>query len=275
MAKTGQRRFLTNRSLMGEIHRSKKTFCSFVEESHADYDIIVESVDTIKKSIVIQNGMLARLDRLNRIREIEGNDPLTLNDIKPQEVVFRVMTDEHIPEYDPDDPVTRRKRRTTKTRVNFPPFKHYMLSEFKASKNYKKFSKVEMHEVCRSHWIGSPSNGNFSMTHGKLTRALSDMFMLLVRKYATARNWKGYSYVDEMESQALTQLIMFGLQFDESKSSIPFGYYSILMKNSFRRVLHIEKKNQMIRDEIMMGMGYQPSFAKQSEEEGIVQDDPE
>ena len=200
MARSGQRRFLTNRSLMREINNSKKTFCSFIDDAYGDYDIIVPSLESIKKNAVIQQGMLSRLDRLNRIRSDAGEEELEITDINPGDVVFRIMTDEHIPDYDPNDTTVRRKRKTSKMRVNFPPFKHYILSKFKASKNNKKFSDITIKEVCRSHWVGSFSNGHFNMTHGKLTRHLSDMFMLLVTKYATSRNWSGYCITSDDEA---------------------------------------------------------------------------
>jgi hypothetical protein len=76
-------------------------------------------------------------------------------------------------------------------------------------------------------------------------------------------NWRGYTYVDEMRSQALLQLTMIGLQFDESKSQNPFAYYTAAITNSFTRVLNIEKRNQNIRDDILELNNMTPSLTRQ------------
>ena len=76
-------------------------------------------------------------------------------------------------------------------------------------------------------------------------------------------NWRGYTYVDEMRSQALLQLSQIGLQFDESKSENPFAYYTAAVTNSFVRVINIEKRNQNIRDDILEQNGMDPSYTRQ------------
>ena len=92
------------------------------------------------------------------------------------------------------------------------------------------------------------SNGHFDCTHGKMTNQLAMMYMKLCERYGTRANWRGYTYNDEMQSQALMQLSQIGLQFDESKSDNPFAYYTAAITNSFTRILNLEKKNQTIRD---------------------------
>ena len=93
------------------------------------------------------------------------------------------------------------------------------------------------------------------------------MFMKLCERYATRSNWRGYTYNDEMRSTALLQLAQIGLQFDESKSQNPFAYYTAAITNSFTRVLNLEKKNQIIRDDILEEAGLMPSFTRQTENE--------
>jgi hypothetical protein len=88
-------------------------------------------------------------------------------------------------------------------------------------------------------------------------------------------NWRGYTYVDEMRSQALLQLSQIGLQFDESKSQNPFAYYTAAIDNSFTRILNIEKKNQMIRDDMLIQVGQSPSFTRQMEHETVMREERE
>jgi hypothetical protein len=99
------------------------------------------------------------------------------------------------------------------------------------------------------------------------------MFMKLCERYATRSNWRGYTYNDEMRSQALLQLSQIGLQFDESKSQNPFAYFTAAITNSFTRVLNIEKRNQNIRDDILEINGYNPSYTRQGSNMGFSEYD--
>jgi ABC-type dipeptide/oligopeptide/nickel transport system ATPase subunit len=92
--------------------------------------------------------------------------------------------------------------------------------------------------------------------------------MKLCERYATRSNWRGYTYNDEMRSQALLQLSQIGLQFDESKSQNPFAYYTAAITNSFTRVLNIEKRNQNLRDDILQMNNLNPSYTRQMANSG-------
>jgi hypothetical protein len=119
--------------------------------------------------------------------------------------------------------------------------------------------------VGKSHWKGGVEKGKFSKDHGTMTAKLAHMFIKLCERYATRSNWRGYTYNDEMRSQALLQLSQIGLQFDEAKSQNPFAYYTAAITNSFTRVLNIEKRNQNIRDDILEMNNYNPSYTRQGE----------
>ena len=90
--------------------------------------------------------------------------------------------------------------------------------------------------------------------------------MKLVDRYGHRGNWRGYTYLEEMKSQALLQLSQVGLQFDESRSDTPnpFAYYTQTITNSFMRILNIEKKNQNIRDDILEMNNLSPSYSRQN-----------
>lgn len=79
----------------------------------------------------------------------------------------------------------------------------------------------------------------------------------------------GNSYLDEMKCQALLQLSQVGLQFDESRSETPnpFAYYTQTLTNSFMRILNIEKKNQAIRDDMLIMHNVSPSNTRQVEDQ--------
>jgi len=278
--------YLNNKDILKEIHKSKLTYCSFISDEVKSYDMIVLGVDKITKKAV-QEARKARAERLAKeAQEAElllGNkrkldEFLTpTKDIPVTDVVFRVMTWEHIPiddvkqkkadlkaqeEYDADeenfeteyDEPAVIKGVTKYMKVNFPPFQHYCVNE-------------ELTPVCvgKSHWKGDLEKGKFTKDHGSMTAKLAHMFIKLCERYATRSNWRGYTYNDEMRSQALLQLSQIGLQFDEAKSQNPFAYYTAAITNSFTRVLNIEKRNQNIRDDILEMNNYSPSYTRQGD----------
>jgi len=63
----------------------------------------------------------------------------------------------------------------------------------------------------------------------------------------------------------LLQLSHMGLRFDESQSENAFTYYTVSVQNAFTRVLNAEKRNQDIRDDLLIEMGANPSFTRQLE----------
>jgi hypothetical protein len=273
---TPKTNYLNNRDILKEIHLSKKNYCAFRDPAQDhQYDIILPSVSKINQKSTAE----ARRNRADRIKRETGEiiDP---KKIPNTDIVFRVMTWEHIPmapkkitkaaakkrkleellELDEpveDDPlaglIDEPMLDPTHMRVNFPPFFHYRVDE----------NKVPF-LVGKSHWRGDLETGEFSKDHGEMTRTLAKMFMKLCERYATRSNWRGYTYNEEMRGQALLQLSQIGLQFDESKSQNPFAYYTAAITNSFTRILNIEKKNQNIRDDILEMNGLNPSWTRQN-----------
>jgi hypothetical protein len=267
--------YLNNRDILKEIHLSKNTYCSFLDRTtDHQFDMILPSVDKINQKTVAE-ARRVRADRHKR----ETGLVLDPKKIPNTEVVFRVMTWEHIPMAPKKVPKTATKKKKiedildlddvvedpladlvedvvldpTHMRVNFPPFWHYRLDEHK--------NPVL---VGKSHWRGDLDSGEFCKDHGNMTRKLAMMFMKLCERYATRSNWRGYTYNEEMRGQALLQLSQIGLQFDESKSQNPFAYYTAAITNSFTRILNIEKKNQNIRDDILEMNGLNPSWTRQN-----------
>ena len=248
---------------MAQIHTSKNTYCSYVADEDARYDLIVPDVKKIN-AIAISKARKAQSKRLTQeawqqakdkgLKKIKVSDyTVSTRKIDKTELIFRVMTFNHIPK---DSTRKRNPKQTADhhTKVNFPPFQHYRIDK-----------KGNPQCVGKSHWVGGLSNGHFDCTHGKITNSLATMFMKLCERYGTRANWRGYTYNDEMQSQALMQLSQIGLQFDESKSENPFAYYTAAITNSFTRILNLEKKNQAIRDDLLEQNNMMPSFTRQGE----------
>jgi hypothetical protein len=235
--------FVKNKDLLREIHLSKASYCYYLDPQYIDYHHIVQSVTEITPELIDQ------------IVEQLANPPRKKNaiTIAPENVVIRVMTNEHIPLKGKD--VKSKKNSAPQVKHLFPAFKHYVLRD------------NTLVEVLRSHWVDGFDNGHFSIDHGKMTRTMAKMLVMLVEKYSLKGNWRGYSYIDEMRGQALVQLSQIALQFDESKSDNPFAYYTQTMKMCFTRVLNLEKKERNIRDDLLEWNRCPPSSTRQVENE--------
>ena len=278
--------YLNNKDILKEIHESKNSYCHFSKQEYNRYDFIVDIEDSTLEDCfkymfrdeTIQKAKENRATKLNN----ENNTNLTASDIPTTDLVFRVMTWDHIPLSNKPNKKTDKKKTakeifefeedstedifkeleeispTTEiddkfhVKVNFPPFQHYKINE-----------NNSVYCVGKSHWQGDLITGSFNKEHGKITNKLAKMYLMLCEKYAMKYNWRGYTYRDEMQASAVLQLTYVGLRFNEARSANPFAYYTAAITNSFCRVLNTEKRNQNIRDDIMELNGLNPSWTRQ------------
>lgn len=256
--------YLNNKDILAEIAKSKNTFCSYTDKEYAQYDIILTSLDKVNirtiaeakrnkaKRLTLQAFEKAKSEG-KKVKQAEFE--VDYKKIDKYDLVFRIMTFDHIPE----EPGRKKNPKTvadTKVKLNFPPFQHYKFNE-----------NDELVCIGKSHWEGGMENGYFNMVHGKATDKLAMMWIKLCERYATRGNVRGYTYNDEMKGQAILQLAQIGLQFDESKSQNPFAYYTAAVTNSFVRVINLEKRNQNIRDDILEMNHMNPSYTRQAQGE--------
>lgn len=269
--------YLNNKDMLKEIHRSKNSYCEYTDQKYQDYDIIVADKNAIftpssrtttlnsegSETIIGECSTIeqAQINRAGRLAVLARDAALSVSTEKVKmsafkidyttipvtDLVFRVYTFEHIPEA-PGRKKNPKSIADEHSKLPFLPFKHYVLNH-----------NNELVEVGKSH----SKNGEYCITHGSITNKLAKMFILMVNKYGQRGNWRGYTYLDEMKGQALLQLAQMGLRFDEFKSDNPFSYYTASVSNSFTRVLNIEKKNQGLRDDLLMAAGANPSFSRQ------------
>lgn len=272
--------YLNNKDILKEIHLSKNSYCWFLDrQQDHQYDIILPSVNDITENTILD----AKANRADRIKK-ETGEIISPIDIDKKDLVFRITCWDHIPLAPPKVPKSQEKKKkidffeldvditeeidpldlhiipegdiSAKTKyvsLNFPPFYHYRFNDI-----------GDLSIVGKSHWYGDLNTGRFGKDHGQMTHKLATMFIKLCERYATRSNWRGYTYNDEMQAQALLQLSYIGLKFDESKSQNPFAYYTAAITNSFTSVLNTEKKNQNIRDDILEMNGLNPSWTRQN-----------
>jgi hypothetical protein len=244
-----------------EIHRSKTSYCSFTDPKYHQYDLIVPNTDKINiRTIAEAKRVQAKRqgDQEYQRRKALGEKvkqadcEVDYKKILKTDVVFRVMTFDHIP-------LNNVRKKNPKSladhrdKVNFPPFQHWKFDDTDPEK---------LICVGKSHWKGTLDKGHFDKDAGQITPTLARMMLKLCERYATRGNVRGYTYNDEMKGQAILQLTQIGLQFDESKSDNPFAYFTAAVTNSFVRVINIEKRNQNIRDDILEMNGMNPSYSR-------------
>jgi len=231
----------------------------FTKPEFHQYDLIITNLDKINIR-TIADAKRARAKRQGdqeyARRKLAGEKvkqadcEVDYKKISKTDVVFRVMTFDHIPLNN-----TRKKNPKSladhRDKVNFPPFQHW------------KFNGTdELICVGKSHWRGDLEKGKFDKDAGSITDTLARMMIKLCERYATRGNVRGYTYNDEMKGMAILQLTQIGLQFDESKSDNPFAYFTAAVTNSFVRVINTEKRNQNIRDDILEINGMNPSYCR-------------
>ena len=260
-------KYLTNKDLLREIHLSKNTYCSFTLPEYSEYDLIVANLAKINVRTVAEakrNRAVKMAKQAHEAAVISGGKKISIKEfevdyrkVQKQDLVFRVMTFEHIP-LAPGRKKTLKNTADSHDKVNFPPFQHWKFDD-----------NDNLICVGKSHWKGGLLDGVFNKEYGQMTNNLARMFIKLCERYATRGNVRGYTYNDEMRGQAILQLTQIGLQFDESKSDNPFAYYTAAVTNSFVRIINIEKRNQNIRDDILEMNGMNPSWTRQNSGNGV------
>lgn len=275
--------YLNNKDMLKEIHASKNTWCSYANPEDHRYDLIIDRADD---GLLKNLKTVASKKSIAEARKIRAHRlGLTTRQVPVTDLVFRVMTWDHIP-VAPKQPRKVDKKKSAKDifdfdedsdlladlteldgdaivpaiddmvhiRVNFPPFQHYKIDE-----------NGSVYCVGKSHWLGDVTNGEFNKDHGQITNTLAKMYLEMTNRFSTKFNWRGYTYIDEMRGSAVLQLTYVGLRFNEAKSDNPFAYYTAAITNSFCRVLNTEKRSQNIRDDILEMNGLNPSWSRQSQ----------
>jgi len=208
-------KYLTNKELLEEIHRSKTSYCSYLDPTHAKYDFIVSSkaaitetrINDARKKKLLELQTLEKKEQIGRgVKDFKSK--ISIDDIPIESIVIRVMTHDHIP-LNPDKIDKAKTESERHIRCNFPPFQHFILRN----------NQLEC--VLKSHWKDGLENGYFCKEHGKMTNNLALMFMKLVERYGHRGNWRGYCIADGDE--ALTQRGWLGMN-DINESDIILSY---------------------------------------------------
>ena len=114
-----------------------------------------------------------------------------------------------------------------------------------------------------------------SKAKGQMSDTLAKMLQLLCSKYAKKGNFVNYSYNDDMQSYAMLMLVRTWNSFNPEKSNNPFAFFTQCIKNSFIQYLNQEKRQRVIRDEMLIDQGMNPSHGFEVTSKSGVSDDDE
>jgi len=107
---------------------------------------------------------------------------------------------------------------------------------------------------------------------GKISDKLARMLMLLTDRYSRSSKFGGYTFREDMVSEALINLCQNALKFDPANSSNPFAFYTTAIYHSFLQFLNNEKKHRNIRDMMLIELGENPSFNYMANQKGGISD---
>jgi len=99
-------KYLTNKDLLAEIHRSKNTFCSFTKPEYSDYDLILPNLEKLNIRTIAEAKRNRAAKDSKKAHEIaqQTNKKASAKDseidykkINKHDLVFRIMTFDHVP----------------------------------------------------------------------------------------------------------------------------------------------------------------------------------
>lgn len=89
---------------------------------------------------------------------------------------------------------------------------------------------------------------------GLASDRLGELFMLHIDHYASSSCFKGYTYLDEMKSQASLFLLKYCKSFSpdygikHNKTPNAFSYCTTIIHNAFLQIIQREKRHSKIKD---------------------------
>ena len=83
---------------------------------------------------------------------------------------------------------------------------------------------------------------------GQITDEFVRLLSMMVERTGHQRNWVNYQNWDDMRVNAMRHLVerKMCMSFNPELSDNPFGYYALIIRNSFAQTLHQLKKERLI-----------------------------
>lgn len=104
-----------------------------------------------------------------------------------------------------------------------------------------------------------------SKEQGQMTDKLAHMLQTLCKRYASRGNFANYTYNEDMQAYAMMMLVRTWNSFNPEKSNNPFAFFTQCVKHSFVQYLNQEKRQRVVKDELLVENGLNPSYNYQIE----------
>ena len=83
--------------------------------------------------------------------------------------------------------------------------------------------------------------------HPPITEYIGKCFMMIAENLSRKPNFMNYPYRDEMQSDGVENCLLYAYNFDPTKSSNPFSYFTQIIYYAFLRRIQKEKKQAYIK----------------------------
>lgn len=102
----------------------------------------------------------------------------------------------------------------------------------------------------------------------RLTNYLGECILLIANKFASKANFNGYSFKDEMISDAVENCVKYFDKFDHVNYKNPFAYFSQFTYFAFLRRIAREKHEFKIKHRIIQSVGNKVLELQEHDEDG-------
>ena len=149
-------------------------------------------------------------------------------------------------------PVTMPRRKRSEHYVNNKDFLEALVLHRKKVEEhfYAKFGREPTKEDRAKRWEGKPPISNY----------LGDCFLKIATHLSFKPNFVNYMFKDDMVCDGIENCVLYVHNFDPSKSSNPFAYFTQIIHYAFLRRIQKEKKQLEIKNKILEKTGYEEVF---------------
>lgn len=99
---------------------------------------------------------------------------------------------------------------------------------------------------CLAKWL-EENKGKERKNWTPMPNYVAECIMKIVEHYSLKGNWRGYTYLSEMKSEAILTCVKYCHNFDINKSQNAFAYFTSYIKNAFLFVMDNEKKQASLK----------------------------
>lgn len=172
-------------------------------------------------------------------------------------------------------PVVRKKKKVTKKKVSIKKTVKKVTKKKVTKKKApvkKKVTKKKKKKAKKKVVPKKPRKVNYlnnkdllaqvigSKEKDQMSDTLAHMLQTLCSRYGRRGNFANYTYNEDMQAYAMMMLVRTWRSFNPAKSNNPFAFFTQCIKNSFIQFLNQEKRHRVIRDELMVDQGLNPSY---------------